>query len=161
MNTTPHNMNKEQEQLTDDQLHELENDAVWSLLRDTDKSSQIHANPMFARNVMREIRLNHSNQSPQSFWNRLTFSHFNKIALSFGLAAVAALVVVISIPNSDSSKGLTTSKDSSLEELSQLDHLIGDEKSTELEQFTDEMLKIANEDPFYISEEEIEIAMQM
>ncbi len=155
------NLNNEQEQLTEHQLHELENDAVWSLLRDTEKSSQTQASPMFARNVMREIRLNHSIPTSQSLWTRLVSPRFNKIAIGFGLVAIAALVVISKLPNQNSSQDLPTNQISSFEKPSVIETLHGDEKATELDQFTDEMLKIANEDPFYISEEEIEIAMQM
>jgi hypothetical protein len=152
MNKNTTNLNQNPEQLTEQQLNELENDAVWSLITETKKHSTVEVSPMFSRNVMREIRLNHSSTSAFSLFGR-----FNKVALGLGLA-VAAACVALSITHfsEDNSNNdpLATSQES-VDELNEI--LIQDE----LDEFTEEITDISSQDPLFITAEEIEIVMQM
>ena len=68
MKTNAHNTEHSEHK----QLNELENDAVWTLLDEAEKVSPVEAtaSPMFARNVMREIRLQSPPLSPP-LWQRI------------------------------------------------------------------------------------------
>ncbi|MGJ8655032.1 MAG: hypothetical protein ACSHX6_01175 [Akkermansiaceae bacterium] len=153
-------------ELNKDQLNELENDAVWTLLDNTEESSPVQASPMFSRNVMREIRLQHQD-APVSFWQRIFAPKFNKVALTLGATAVCALIVTTMTSehnNADSLASVDTSfiEDISLEELSAYEEIVAAEaEAAKEDEFTYEMLDLASQDPFFISEEEIAIAMQM
>lgn len=156
------NLGKNQEPLNEQQLSELENDAVWSLLNTAEKDSAVEVSPMFARNVMRDIRVNHSPKIAPSFWQRLIAPKFNKVGLTLGAVAACAVLVITQITDQDT--GSTTSivdteLPDTLDDISFED--ITNFAEIEEENFTDEMLDLASQDPFYISEEEIEIAMQM
>lgn len=155
MNKNANNLNQNQDQLTEQQLIELENDPLWSLLSEAENSSSADVTPMFARNVMREIRLNHSQKASSSLWNRLFTSRFNKISLGLGLAAACAVIVITQIADQNPTQAPITTNNPATDELSETIKL------DELDEFTDEMLEITNQDPFFISEDEIEIAMQM
>lgn len=75
--------------------HDRDNDPVWNLV---DQASTAKASPLFARNVMREIRLGAS--APASWWQRL----LTPVPLTAGaLAAAAAFAILVSIPRPDAS----------------------------------------------------------
>lgn len=168
------NMNQNQDHLTEQQLNELENDAVWTLLDNAEldnaeKGSSTEANPMFARNVMREIRVNHTGAtaSSTSFWQRLMAPKFNKIALTLGATVACAALVISQMtaedqPDAPSSLATETETNDNVD---QLDDISIEDIVTfveaEEDNFTEEMLDLASQDPFYISEEEIELAMQL
>lgn len=68
-------------------------DPVWDLL---DQASAPKAGPMFARNVMREIRL--AEQSPAPWWRRL----LAPIPLTAGaVTAAAAFAIIVAIDRPD------------------------------------------------------------
>jgi len=164
MKNNANNMNSDQNQdpLNEQQLNELENDTVWSLLNTAEKDSAVEASPMFARNVMREIRVNHCQEKAPSFWQRLIAPKFNKVALTLGAAAACAVLVITQTSEQNTEPGSSiagTELSDGLEDISFED--ITKFEETEEENFTDEMLELASQDPFYISEEEIQIAMQM
>ena len=150
--------------LNQDQLNELENDAVWTLLEDTEKASPVEASPMFARNVMREIRLT---ESAPTLWQRVFAPKFNKVALALGATAACAALAITMMPAqnagsdtlADDTGLLEGFEDLSIDELADLEG--ASLTDLEADTFTNEMLDLAGQDPFYISEEEIEIAMQM
>ena len=163
------NMNQNQDQLTEQQLNELENDAVWTLLDNAEKGSSTEANPMFARNVMREIRVNHTGAtaSSTSFWQRLVAPKFNKTALTLGATVACAALVITQMtaenqPDAPSSLATETEPSGNAD---QLDDISIEDIVTfveaEEDNFAEEMLDLASQDPFYISEEEIELAMQL
>jgi hypothetical protein len=154
--------NLNQDHLNEQQLSELENDAVWSLLDMTEKDSALEPSPMFARNIMREIRLNQRNDKAPSFWRRLVTPKFNKVALTLAATAACAVLVITqnSAQNNEPSPSIAdTELSDDIDSISFEDLTTFVE--TEEDNFTDEMLELASKDPFYISEEEIEIAMQM
>ncbi len=161
-NANKMNSDQNQDPLNEQQLNELENDTVWALLNTAEKDSAVEASPMFARNVMREIRVNHCKETAPSFWQRLITPKFNKVALSLGAVAACAVLVISQISEQNTGSG-TSIADTELPD--GLDDISFEEITTfteiEEENFTDEMLDLASQDPFYISEEEIEIAMQM
>lgn len=153
MNKNANNLNQNQDQLTEQQLSELENDAVWSLITEAETHSSPDVSPMFSRNVMREIRLNHSPTSPLPL---SLFGRFNKIALGLGLGVAACAVLVITqLSDQNTTQDPVTTSTETIDELDKI--LIDDE----LNEFTEEMLEIANQDPIFITEEEIALAMQM
>ncbi len=152
--------------LTQSQINELENDNIWSLLDKADKTAPVEASPMFARNVMREIRLQHHNATP-SLWQRITTPKFNKIALTLGATAACVLIATnfISQNNNPSSIAKTTLDtefihDIPLVELAAYsDQIITETPSKDTDVFAIEMLELADQDPFFITEEEIALAM--
>jgi hypothetical protein len=156
------NQDQNQDSLNEQQLNELENDAVWSLLNTAEKDSAVEVSPMFARNVMREIRVNLSQEKSLSFWQRLIAPKFNKIAFTLAATAACAVLVITQISEQDTDSVVATAN---TEFSDDLDDISFDDITTFVESeektFTDEMLELAGQDPFYISEEEIEIAMQM
>lgn len=154
-------------ELNQDLLNELENDTVWSLLNNAEESSPVKASPMFSRNVMREIRLQQED-APLSFWQKLFAPKFNKVAITLGATAVCALLVTTMMSEQNNTAETITSVDTSfiedisLEELAAYEDTITAEvQSEEADEFTYEMLDLASKDPFFISEEEIALAMQM
>ncbi|MFT5904929.1 MAG: hypothetical protein ACI9E1_000518 [Cryomorphaceae bacterium] len=161
-NANKMNLDQNQEPLNEQQLSELENDAVWSLLNTAEKDSAVEVSPMFARNVMREIRVNHSQEIAPSFWQRLIAPKFNKVGLTLGAVAACAVLVITQITDQYTGSATSivdTELPNTLDDISFED--ITNFAEIEEENFTDEMLDLASQDPFYISEEEIEIAMQM
>ena len=153
-------LKQNQEELNELQLNELENDTVWSLLDNTENESPTEASPMFARNVMREIRVNHSPESALSFWQRLTAPRFNKIALTLGATAACAVVIIVTQMSEQNAQADSNTQISNDLEKITFEDIISIEE-TEEDSFTEEMLELADQDPFYITEEEIEIAMQL
>ena len=154
-------------ELTQDQLNELEGDNVWSLLNNAEESSPVKASPMFSRNVMREIRLQHK-EAPVSFWQRIFAPKFNKVVITLGATAACALLVTNMTSEQNNTADSITSVDTrfiediSLEELAAYGEVVTAETpSEEADEFTYEMLYLASQDPFFISEEEIALAMQM
>jgi hypothetical protein len=160
MKNNANNLNQNQPELTEQQLNELENDTVWSLLENAEKASTAEVSPMFARNIMREIRVSHT-ETPTSFWQRLMAPKFNKVALSLGAAACAVLVITQMTDQNPQEVSPIASTDISQDtEVITFEDIITLEE-TEEDSFTEEMLDLANQDPFYITEEDIELAMQM
>ncbi len=163
MKNKPSNMKQNQlnDQLNDDQLNELENDAVWSLLEQANKESTTKASPLFARNIMREIRLNQP-EPANSLWHKLTSSTFNKIGLSLAATAACAAIIITISPNQHADPITTTAQTESHSDLESItfDEIIAFPDS-DTEQIALEMLELASQDPLYLSEEEIETAMQM
>ena len=158
-----------QDQLNENQLNELENDTVWSLLENTEKASPIEASPMFSRNVMRETRLQDQEPFP-SLIQRIFAPKFSKVALTICATAACALVAInlSSDQNNNPDTIVTTTTDTefiqdiSLEELSAYSEIISDDTQAAVaDDFTSEMLQLADQDPFYISEEEIALAMNL
>jgi hypothetical protein len=162
MKKDANHLKQNQEELNEQQLNELENDTVWSLLDNAEKESPTEASPMFARNLMREIRVNHSPESALSFWQRLTAPRFNKIALTLGATVACAVLIVTQMFEQNTQTGQNTASTKISNELETItfEDIISIEE-TEEDSFTEEMLELADQDPFYITEEEIEIAMQM
>ena len=164
MNKSTKNQPQTPEQLTEHQLTELESDAVWSLLEDAEKGSTVEASPMFARNVMREIRVNHG-ETQSSFWQRLMASKvapkFTKVTLCLSAAACAVLIISqITDQNSHNDSDTAQTGTDQNTDIITFDDIISLEEPNE-DSFTEEMLDLANKDPFFITEEELEIAMQM
>lgn len=155
MNKDSNNLNQNQDQLTERQLNELENDAVWSLICEAESHSTVEVSPMFSRNVMREIRLNHSPKSPFGFFGR-----FNKIALGLGLGVATAFAVLVITEFSDENvaQDPVTTITTSTEPIDEFEEILIED---DLDEFTEEIIEISNQDPFFITEEEIEIVMQM
>ena len=76
-----------------DNYKDREDDPVWNLL---DKAPPAHAGPLFARNVLREIRL--AAHQPAPWWKRL----LAPVPLTTGaLAASAAFAVFIALTPPD------------------------------------------------------------
>lgn len=167
-----HSDNSNKPNLSEDQpnvqqLNELDNDAVWSLLDDADKRSPVKASPMFARNVMREIRLS-AEQPSKPFLQQLFGTRFNKAIFALSATAACTLLAVTMISDQKSEVAPVTAYTDFLDDLVadiSIDELAYNEKEassdTTIDIFAEEMLELANQDPFFISEEEIKDAMQM
>lgn len=146
------------------ELENLENDPVWSLL---DDASHQEPSPTFAQNIMAEIRnadtdiqdIPNNIISPPSFWKR----HSTKIATA--TAAIAACVIV-AINTSSPATGdniasnPTTLTPSGNDETSALEQPIVDTQD-DIDALVEEMLRIDNEDPFFMSADDIEILVAM
>jgi hypothetical protein len=73
--------------------HDRDNDPVWDLL---DQAPTPKAGPLFARNVMREIRI--GEDSPAPWWRRL----LAPVPLTAGaVAAAAAFAIIVAIDRPD------------------------------------------------------------
>ena len=155
-------------QLTDQQVNEMENDKLWDLLDEADSS--VEASPLFSRNVMREIRnLDGNNESiddSTSFWQRIISHNFAKYGLGIAAAAVCAFLVTTKIPSANNDENFTDAKkvndieflnDIPLDSLAEYSE--GIEPSTEEDAFTTEILALADQDPLFMSEEDIDLAM--
>jgi len=162
-----HSKHSHQEDLNESQLHDLEKDPVWALLDDAEPHPTTDVNPKFARNVMREIRLNHSPKEQDarlSLWQRLFAPKYSKIALTLCATTACIALIVASFAPDDASiqDNLTTNENLFSDDLAEL--AIEDINSlleAEDDDFTEEMLNLANQDPFFISAEEIEVVMKM
>ncbi len=169
MKNTANNSNQNEDSFNAQQFNELENDTIWTLLENAEKTSPVEASPMFARNVMREIRLSTAEvTATQSFWQRIFAPKINKAVFAVGATAACAALAFTMMSEQNSEPTPVTADTEFLGEIA--DELSMDELAvleettpleTELDSFTNEMLDLASQDPFYISEEEIEIAMQM
>lgn len=165
------NTNQNEDQLTAQQLAELENDTVWTLLENVEKASPVEASPMFARNAMRKIRLSEGEtgaEATQSFWQRVFAPKMNKVVFAVGATAACAALAFTMMSEQNANISPITANSEFLDEIAEnlsMDELADIDEAApleaELDSFTDEMLDLASQDPFYISEEEIEIAMQM
>jgi hypothetical protein len=118
--------------------HDLDQDPVWDLV---DRAQPLEANPLFSRNVMREIRLAEDSAIP--WWKRLLAS---KPLVASSLAAVAAVAILVSVnTNSPTTNGGLTGiepgQEAPLAELNE-----------ELDQ---ELLMAAAEDPSLFSDEHL------
>lgn len=71
-----------------------EDDPVWNLL---DEAPPAKAGPLFARNVLREIRL--SGESPAPWWKRI----LAPVPLTAGAVAAAAFVVLVALDRPEES----------------------------------------------------------
>lgn len=73
--------------------HDRDQDPVWSLV---DQASTTKASPLFARNVMREIRLDAATPAP--WWTRF----LTPVPLTAGaLAAAAAFAILVAVQGPD------------------------------------------------------------
>lgn len=158
-------------QLTDNQINEMENDTLWDFL-DQAKAT-VEASPVFSRNVMHEVRsLRESDEtetSSPSFWNRITSPNFAKIGLGVAAAAACALIVTktLSDPNTGSDAGPLTDASDKIDidfiddiPLQELSAFSNDSETSFLEDtFTAEFLDLADQDPLFLSEEELDVAM--
>jgi len=168
MKNNADNLDHTPEPINEQQLIDSENDAVWNLLDNAEQASPVEASPMFARNIMREIRLDSSKDKPAANHQGIISPAFTKAALALAAAFAIAAIIITNTPkqHNDSQPTLVDQEqnllqgfeDISIEELSAFSSTIEVESQDE---FTDEMLDLANQDPFYISEEEIEIAMNL
>jgi len=149
-------------QLTDQQVNEMEHDKLWDLLDEAD--SPVEASPMFSRNVMREIRnLDGNNESiddSTSFWQRIISPNFAKYGLGMAAAAVCAFLVTTKIPSTNNNENLTDAKEVNDIQIDPLtEHSEGIAPSTEEDAFTTEILALVDQDPLFMSEEDIDLAM--
>jgi len=80
----PHNPNV----MSANDHNDRDNDPVWTLV---DQARTAKAGPLFARNVMREIRL--GEQSPTPWWKRL----IAPVPLTAGALAATAFAILMSI----------------------------------------------------------------
>ena len=154
-------------ELTEDQIIEMENDTLWDLV---DKANQpIKTNTQFSNKIMREIRELDENEdissNSTSLSNLIIFPNFVKY--SFAVAAACALLV-ITMSNSDqndagspaySSKSIDIEfiNDIPLESLPEYS-----ENTTTAfteDTFAAEMLEFIDQDPLFLSEEDIDLAM--
>ncbi len=157
-------------QLTDCQINEMENDTLWAVLDQA--NYPVEASALFSRNVMHEVRSLRKNDeietSTPSLWQRITSPNFAKIGLGVAAAVVCALIVAKMAPeentNSDAefveiSEKTDTDfiKDIPFEKLSAYSSRAGISASEDT--FTAEILDIADQDPLYLSEEELVLAM--
>lgn len=149
--TTKHNNSN----LGANQLETLENDPVWTILDEAPSSdASPSAKPMFARNVMREIRL--LEDAKQPWWKAALTSKFSKILLPTAAVtgAAAAFIVTFSAqPSSDLAQISDTSAE--IFTLEDIEEISDSYASIELDDFAQELLAIENEDPIFMSAEEI------
>lgn len=149
---------------------DIDNDAVWSLLDQAEDSSsaKVQASPMFSRNVMREIRLQQTDNATVSLWQRIFSLNFGKVAIPVAAIAACAVMVTSMISDQNDNKNSLVSTDTSflkdipLEELSAYnDEMTSLTDSDKTDAFTTEILLLSDKDPFYITDEEIDIAMNL
>ena len=160
-NTDIHN-SEESSQLSDSQTNEMESDPLWSLIEKADSPTEV--NPLFAINVMREIRLldeNKENSEPLSIWQTMFSTNFAKYGLGLA-AACAILITVISTSNTENLADTNTIdsdflQDIPLESLSEYSENV--EISVTEDAFTAEILELVDQDPLFLSEEDIDLAM--
>lgn len=119
-----------------------ENDALWSLLGE---GSQLQANPLFSRNVMREVRL--SEQKPTSFWQLLFRPKHALGAAILGVLAIALLILASNL--TPSSEGVAAGK--SLDDVAESDETLAS-------YLDEELLLVAADEPTLFSDESV-IAM--
>ena len=132
-------------------LETLENDAVWSLLDKTSaQDASPAAKPMFARNVMREIRQLEETQQP--WWKSIFSSNVAKVLIPAGVTA--ACVIAFTDFSSSTSATSTTAENADFtpEEFAQFSDYLA---NSEVDAFAEEMLAIENEDPIFMSADEI------
>ncbi len=132
-------------------LETLENDAVWSLLDKTSaQDASPAAKPMFARNVMREIRQLEATQQP--WWKSIFSSNVAKVLIPAGVTA--ACVIAFTDFSSSTSATSTTAENADFtpEEFAQFSDYLA---NSEVDAFAEEMLAIENEDPIFMSADEI------
>lgn len=148
-------------QLTDNQINEMESDPLWNLVEEADLPVKI--SPLFSSNVMREIRLldeNKENASEShSFWERTFSTNFAKYGL--GLAAACALLITIMSNSNTENLADTNAIDIDFIQDIPLESLLSEypETSTTEDTFTDEIYELVDQDPLFLSEEEIDLAM--
>ena len=110
--------------------NDRDNDPVWNLL---DQAPAPKVGPLFARNVMREIRL--GEQSPAPWWKRL----LAPVPLTAGaVTAAAAFAIIVAIDRPD-----TPIAD------------VPDTPATEVYDVDQSILIAAAEDPTLVSDEEL------
>ena len=116
--------------------NDWENDPVWVLI---DKAEVPEVNPLFVRNVMREVRL--VNEARLPWWKHLLAP---KPALAGSLAAVTALILITANPDHPTKETGNDVRTSAIAEpqIPQLDTLLDEE-----------MLAQAAEDPSAFSDE--------
>ena len=136
-----------------DELALLENDEVWNLIDDAAQpASGPKENPMFARNVMREIRLLEDNAATTMPWYKRLISGSTAQWALTGTALGAAAACVIAFTNFSGTSTHTSSPTVAIEDNTPL-------KSTdaiaELNSLEDEIYAYHDADPVFISEEEI------
>ncbi len=159
MKTNPTETTKKQ--LNAKELNVLENDGVWSVLDQAPKQDASPAsNPMFARNVMREIL--QMEEDTQPWWKSIFSIKFAKALLpSAAIAgATAACIVAFTGTSTPSSTNLVENSDSqttivtfTIEEITEISDSLA---SSEVDAFTQEMLDIENEDPIFMTTDEID-----
>jgi hypothetical protein len=118
--------------------HDLDQDPVWDLV---DRAQPLEANPLFSRNVMREIRLAEDSAIP--WWKRLLAS---KPLVASSLAAVAAVAILVSVNTNSpaTNSGLTGVEPGQEAPLAELN-----------EELDQELLMAAAEDPSLFSDEQL------
>ena len=119
---------------TNDQ--DLDRDPVWDLV---DRAQPPEASPLFSRNVMREIRVLGDYSVP--WWKRLLTS---KPLIASGLAAAAAVAILISVNNGNPTPGLANSNPVAEPAIAALD-----------EELDQELLIAAANDPSLFSDEQL------
>jgi len=158
-------MNNSQQSPTPEELKNLESDTVWSLL---DEASQQNASPMFTDNVMNEIRST-SQELPDnvvtvpSFWKRYS------LPISAAAIAGVAACVMITLSSGDPKPGNSGEIVDTEIEFSDADLAFFEDEMTFDEQATattetdvlDQMIAIDNEDPFFMTAEDIDILVSM
>jgi len=132
-------MSQSPEHLSSSDEEILENDPVWDLL---EQGSTAQANPLFSRNILREIRLTTPTKTTLPFWKKTP-----ALSCFYGSGVVAALSLAISLfPQHSSPNSLSSSERAGTE-------LLTENSVQELLQ--EELLLAAADHPTLFTDEEL------
>ena len=161
-------MNNSEHIPTTEELKQLEADPVWSLL---DEASSQKASPMFVDSIMSEINaeLPDNVVTSPSFWKR--FSLTISAAAVAGVAASVMMTLSSNDPMADNPGAMAQSdigfSDEDIafitnempftEEL----ELQTTATTTEIDVLAEQMIEIDNEDPFFMSADDIDVLVTM
>lgn len=158
-------MNQQKHLPTTEELKNLETDPVWTLL---EEASSPKASPMFADSVMNEIKAAVPNNvvTTPSFWKR--YSLPISAAAVAGIAAVVMLTLSSEDPMSDNSGDVaqtqTTFSDEDVAFITEeipFEDLIQTSSLSEIDLLAEQMIEIENEDPIFMSADEIDVLVSM
>ena len=160
-------MNQSEKSPTSEELKNLETDPVWGLL---DEASNLKAGPMFANSIMHEIRSETAEATENvvtvpSFWKRYTLQ-IAAVATA-GVAACVMLTLNSETPETGDLVNvapISEFSDADLDFIAENMPIIESELtsvSSEIDVLADEMIEIDNEDPFFMSADDINVLITM